>query len=373
MSDTRFATQLAAFDTSRPIEDSPTPPADWYMDQEFYQEEVSRVFETSWIPVGRLDQLAGEGDYFTGEIAGNPFVIARGDKGELNAMHNVCRHKGAIVAHQEDDSRHRCEFFQCPYHGWEYHLDGRLKKAPMLGPQATFNVAEYRLPPISVDSWGPFVFLDVDGPLGGESNPRDLKADIEPIRGPLETAGIDDLKFHKRYVYDLNCNWKVFVDNSLDGGYHVKYAHAGLAEGLEMDQFDTYIHDRSSIQICKTKGSDPRLGDQVIYAYLFPNFFINRYGNVMDTNTVMPLGVDRCRVIFDFYFDVEHLENWESRQQIRKSITSSHTIQQEDIEICESAQKGMKSISWRTGRYSSIFEKAVHAFHLLLHREMSAK
>jgi len=372
MSSSKFATLLRGFDPTRPIEESPTPPASWYVDPDFLDQEVATVFEKSWVPVGRVDQLENVGDYFTGEIVGNPFVVSRGDDGELHAVHNVCRHKGAIVAQQEDESRHNCEFFQCPYHGWQYHLDGRLKKAPMLGPQAEFDRGEYGLPTISVKTWGPFVFLDLDGPRGGEFNPRDLMADIDSIREPLERANFDQLKFYKRYAYDLKCNWKVFVDNSLDGGYHVKYAHAGLAQGLQLDEFKTHIFDRSSIQICDTKGSDTRLGDRVMYAYLYPNFFINRYGNMMDTNIVMPLGVDRCRIIFDFYFDVENMDTWEVRQQMLNSVMSSHAIQEEDIEICESAQHGMKSISWQTGRYSSILETAVHAFHVLLHRDLSS-
>jgi choline monooxygenase len=102
-----------------------------------------------------------------------------------------------------------------------------------------------------------------------------------------------------------------------------------------------------------------------MYAYLFPNFFINRYGNMMDTNTVLPLGVDRCCVIFDFYFDYDNLDEWESRKAIRQSLASSHTIQTEDIEICESAQRGMASMAWQHGRYSSVLERAVHAFHAL--------
>ncbi|MCA9187911.1 MAG: aromatic ring-hydroxylating dioxygenase subunit alpha, partial [Planctomycetales bacterium] len=349
-----------------------TPPGSWYTDPEFYQLEVARVFEKSWLPIGRIDQLAKPGDYITADIADNPIVVVRGDDGQPYGHHNVCRHKGAMLAEVEDDSRHRCAFFQCPYHGWEYQLDGRLRKAPMLGPQKNFDVSQYGLVPVSVDTWGPFVFVDLDGPIGGEGNPRVLHDDLAPIKGPLEDLGFEHLKFYKRFVYDMQCNWKVFADNSLDGGYHVKYAHEGLASGLDMEDFETHIFPRSSIQICNTTGDDARLGAKVMYAYLYPNFFINRYGNMMDTNIVMPVDVDRCRVIFDFYFDYDDMEAWESRRKIRQSVASSHSIQQEDIDICESAQRGMQSLAWRHGRYSSTLERAVHAFHVLLWHELSA-
>jgi len=361
---------LNEFDPDRPIESSTTPPFEWYTNPQFYQQEVKQVFQRCWIPVGRLDQVRNVGDYFTSDVAGNPIVVTRDKSQQLRAHHNVCRHKAAIVASEEDETQHRCEYFQCPYHGWEYHLDGRLKKAPMLGPQEEFDASDHGLKSVAVDTWGPSVFVDLDAHLGGANNPRSILEDVAPISGPLEELGFSDLKFYRRYTYDLNCNWKVFVDNSLDGGYHVAYAHEGLAQGLEMDRFETHIHERSSIQICDTTGGDKRLGDRVMYAYLFPNFFINRYGHMMDTNTVYPLGVDKCRVVFDFYFDYDDPESWESRKAMRNSISSSHTIQEEDIDICESAQRGMNSMASHTGRYSSTLERAVHAFHCLLSKEM---
>lgn len=366
----RFREALDGFDPSRGIEDSRTPPDTWYVDPKFFSEELEHIFKRSWIPVGRKDQVLKPGDYFAGELAGNPYVVNCDADGNLRAHHNVCRHKGAIVAQQEDDSAHSCTRFQCPYHGWEYGLDGKLLKAPMLGPQKRFQKERYGLAPISVNTWGPFVFIDLDGEFGGRSNPRDLEADVRPISEHLDLSSMHKLKFHRRYSYDLNCNWKVFVDNSLDGGYHVKYAHEGLASGLEMDKFETHIFDRTSIQICDTKGNDERLGEKVMYAYVFPNFFINRYGNMMDTNVVIPLAVDKCRVIFDFYFAYENMETWEARKKMRSSIASSHMIQQEDIDICESAHKGMSSMTWKYGRYSSTLEKAVYEFHRLLWHEL---
>jgi len=240
----------------------------------------------------------------------------------------------------------------------------------MIGPQKSFELKRYGLKPISVGTWGPFVFLDLDGPFGGEGNPRDLEKDVEHIAQYVDKSGFEGLKFYKRFAYEMDCNWKVFVDNSLDGGYHVKYAHVGLAEGLDLNAFETKVFNRSSIQICDAKGDDKRLGNKVMYAYLFPNLFINRYGSMMDVNIVEPLGVDKCRVIFDFYFDCENFELWESRKKIRRDIAKSHLIQQEDIDICNSVQRGMKSMTWKWGRYSSTLEVAAYDFHVQLWNEL---
>jgi choline monooxygenase len=354
------------WDPGRGIEDSSTPPRSWYTDPGFYEQEVARVFQRCWLPVGRLDQVEQRGQYFTGDIANNPYVVVRSaDDNKLYAHHNVCRHKGSIVAKQEGDAHVRCSFFQCPFHGWEYKHDGSLKKAPMLGKQHDFQQERFGLPPICVDTWGPLVFLDLDGPFGGLSNPRTLLGDVKELDDILAPTKWNDLKYFKRVVYEMTCNWKVFVDNALDGCYHCIYAHEQLAEHLNMDAFEVKVFNRSSVQTGPTKSVDPRLGQRVAYCFLYPNLFINRYGNMMETNIVEPLGVDRCRVIFDFYFDYENLEDWESRKRIREDIASTHIVQQQDIEICEAVQKGMQSMSYRKGRYSSLLERACYSFHVL--------
>ena len=350
------------FDPTLPIEAAPTPPSAWYTDPEFFALEKRQVFEKAWIVVGRTDQLPGPGCYFTGDLVGNPYIVLRDEDGNLRAMHNVCRHHAAVVA---QESGKACEL-TCPYHGWTYHLNGRLKKAPHMGRVENFNLEEFSLPQISVREWGPFILLDLDGPLGGENNPRHLETDIGQMIEPLERLGFEHMKWIHREVYTMNCNWKVFVDNSLDGGYHVSYAHEQLAEGLDFAGYRTELFERASIQICESNGTDARLGEEVAYAWLYPNFFINRYGRMMDTNLVFPLSVDRCQVVFDFYADYDDVDEWNAKRTIRKSISQSHVIQLEDIEICESSQRGLQSVSFDRGRYSSKLEQSVHAFHKIL-------
>ncbi len=354
------------FDPTLSVEAAPTPPALWYTDPGVLEAEKREVFQKAWIAVGRLDQLAEPGSYFTGELVGNPYVVLRDEAGELRAFHNVCRHHAAVVAQECGKARE----LVCPYHGWTYRLDGSLRKAPHMGKMEGFDVKEFGLPPISVDSWGPLVMLDLDGPAGGPNNPTDLAADVAPLAGPLDKLGFASMRWVERRTYTMDCNWKVFVDNSLDGGYHVAYAHERLAEGLSFGGYKTDIFERSSIQVCDSSGSDERLGEGVVYAWLYPNLFINRYGKMMDTNLVMPRGVDQCEVIFDFYVDEEDAEEWNAKRRIRKAIGESHVIQQEDIEICESTQRGLSSMSFKTGRYSSKLEQAVHAFHKMLYADL---
>lgn len=364
-----YIKEIRRFDALLPIEAAVPPPSTWYTEQEIYDVELREVFEKCWIPVGRLDQVKNVGDYFTGDIVGNPYVVVRGEGGVLEAFHNVCRHKGAEIALKSGN----CSQFVCPYHGWTYSLGGCLKKAPHLGAQESFKIEREGLKRIAIDTWGPFIFLDLDAYWGGGNRTRELRKDIAEIAPPLEAVGLSNLKWVARKTFDMQCNWKVFVENSLDGGYHVDYAHESLAKGLEFSGYKTEIFERSSIQTCGTQGTDKRLGDQVMYAWLFPNFFVNRYGKMMDTNIVIPTSPNSCQVIFDFYFDYENLNEWSVKKEMAVAIKHSEGVQEEDITVCESTQRGMRSMSFQHGRYSSKMEKAVHAFHVLLSRELEKR
>jgi choline monooxygenase len=98
---------------------------------------------------------------------------------------------------------------------------------------------------------------------------------------------------------------------------------------------------------------------------------INLYQGVMDTNLVLPLGPDRCRVLFDFYF--ENVEGAAARRFNAESIAVGHQIQQEDVDICEDVQRGLASRAFDTGRYSVRREAGVHQFHRLLAQKLGSK
>src|SRR5262249_35641219 len=139
----------------------------------------------------------------------------------------------------------------------------------------------------------------------GESPPP-LADWLAPL--PAEMGALDGLSFLERREYTLDCNWKVFVDNYLDGGYHVNSVHPTLGSVLEDSEYRTEGFERTSLQSSPLRASDDaaasatRKGDRARYAWAFPNAMINLYAGVMDTNVVLPLGPERCRVLIDFYF-----------------------------------------------------------------------
>ncbi|KAF5206858.1 Choline monooxygenase protein [Thalictrum thalictroides] len=350
------------------IEEAETPPRSWYTDPSFHHLELNRVFYRGWQAVGFTEQIKNRHDFFTGRLGSVQYVVCRDAIGKVHAFHNVCRHHASLLA--SGSGQKSC--FVCPYHGWTYGLDGKLLKATRISEIQNFNVNEFGLVPVQVAIWGPFILINIDKDTQPQQQARSKIVEDEWLgtcSELLRTNGIDSsLSFVCRSEYTIDCNWKVFCDNYLDGGYHVPYAHTGLASGLKLESYSTTMFEKVSVQICEggsreNEGIYDRLGSKAIYAFIYPNFMINRYGPWMDTNLVLPLGPNKCQVIFDYFLEPSLKDD---KAFIEKSLEDSEKVQIEDIALCEGVQKGLESPAYCTGRYAPTVEKAMHHFHCLL-------
>lgn len=344
------------FDPTLPLERAHTIPNTWYFDPARAERERAAVF-AGWQAVGRLDQVPGPGSFFTADIAGEPVAVLRDGDGTLRAFHNVCRHRAAPVLCEPCGTAAK---LRCRYHGWTYDLTGRLRGAPEFEGVADFDRADFGLTPMAVDAWGPTVWVHPAAPH------RPLSTVLAPLPERTMTR-IANLRWQARRSYDLACNWKVYVDNYLDGGYHINYVHPGLAGALDYSQYRTELFDHGNVQISPLKQADDaavssvRTGDVAMYWWIFPNFMVNLYSGVMDTNLVLPLGPESCRVIFDFYF-----AEGTDAAFVDQSVAVAEQVQQEDIAICEDVQRGLHSRSFSTGRFSVKRENGGYQFHQLL-------
>ncbi|CAN6206794.1 unnamed protein product [Urochloa humidicola] len=350
---------VAEFEPAVPLEAAVTPPSGWYTDADFLQLELDRVFLRGWQAVGHIWQVKNPNDFFTGRLGNVEFVICRDANGNLHAFHNVCRHHASLLAC--GSGQKTC--FQCPYHGWTYGLDGTLLKATRISGIKNFNKTDFGLVPIKVATWGPFVLARFDNE-STEGDAGDVVGDewLGSASELLSTDGIDTSLPHIcRREYIINCNWKVFCDNYLDGGYHVPYAHGALASGLQLQSYETLTYERVSVQRCESAPSESddfeRLGTKALYAFVYPNFMINRYGPWMDTNLAVPLGSTKCK---------------DDQNFIERSLKDSEQVQIEDIALCEGVQRGLESPAYSVGRYAPSVEMAMHHFHCLLHANLSS-
>jgi len=352
---------LASYDDRAPLERAATIPAAWYTHPGIASLERQNVFGANWQVVARAEQLQAPGQFVTTELAGEPLVLVRDGDNQLRAFYNVCRHHAAAVATEEQgDTR----LFRCPYHGWSYGLDGSLKGAPEFEGVCNFDRSQNGLVPVRAEAWEQFVFVN----LAPDGQP--LPGFLGGLVSRVAALNVSSLHFFERRSYTLNCNWKVFVDNYLDGGYHVPHLHKALNSVLDYKQYTIENEDRYCLQSSPMVVSDEdanvavtRTGDRAWYFWQYPNFMINLYSGYMDTNLVLPDGIDRCKVIFDFYFD-DVSEGATERN--RQSIAVGERVNDEDVGICEAVQRGLHSRAYKAGRLSVRREAGEHLFHRLL-------
>lgn len=362
---TSLEQELARFRGEQPIERAETPPSSWYVRPDFLSRETERVLLEQWQPVARVEQLGAVGDFVSGTFLDQPYVITRAEDGQLRAFYNVCRHHAALVASGEGCTQQ----LVCPYHGWTYALDGRLRRAPRLGAVTEFQRENYGLKPLTLDVWGPWVWIYFG------SSPTPLSQQLGQLASRVDPASLAALRFVTRRSYTIECNWKVYVDNYLDGGYHVEVAHPGLASQLDLNAYRTEIIPPLVLQTCQAGSSGDestdfaeRLGEGAVYAWLYPNWMFNRYGPVLDTNWVIPTGPEQCETIFEYFFAPECDEEF-----VERSLQASHQVQLEDILICESVQRGLRSRGYDKGRYAPTLEGGEFAFHNWLARDLAAE
>jgi choline monooxygenase len=350
---------LGLYDQEAPLEQAYTIPAAWYVDERIGRLEREQVFGSNWIAVGRTDQAAAAGQFFTIDLAGEPLIVVRGADQKLRAFYNVCRHHAAAVATAPCGV---AQHLRCPYHGWTYGLDGSLKGTPEFAGVCNFDRADNGLVPVQVGVWESFIFVNL-----AEEPPalQDFLGDL-----PERLAPLGALSFFTRKSYTLACNWKVYVDNYLDGGYHIPHLHKGLNSVLDYTEYtiENGMHYalQSSPMVASqdTSVARTRTGERAYYYWLYPNFMINLYEGVMDTNLVLPLGEEKCVVVFDFYFAGS------SPEHNAESVAVSDRVQAEDVDICESVQRGLHSRAYGAGRLSVRRETGEHLFHRLLAHDL---
>ena len=225
-------------------------PAPLYTNPDVMVRERHDVFARSWQLVAHAAQLREPGDHVIVEIAGVPLVLVRGDDHVLRALHNVCRHRAGPLA--TCDGR-GMRALRCKYHGWTYRLDGQLRSAPEMDDCADFNVEDIRLPQGRIAEWNGLVFAALDPPV-------ELADVLAGIDTRIDDSSVRDYAFSHRIGYDIACNWKVYVDNYLEG-YHLPHVHPGLNRMLDYRSYVTELADWYSLQHSPLESSGALYGN----------------------------------------------------------------------------------------------------------------
>ncbi|MFC4063371.1 aromatic ring-hydroxylating oxygenase subunit alpha [Actinoplanes subglobosus] len=339
-----------------------------YVDPRWLDVDQKAIFARTWQWVCHVEKLRAPGSYVATTVAGAPIAVVRDRSGRLRAFYNVCKHR----AHELLSGSGVTGTIVCPYHAWVYDLDGSLRRARQTDRMPGFDRAEICLDRIAVEEFGGFVYVNLDGsaaPLAQQA--PDLLAEIE--RWAPDVAG---LTFAKRLTYDVKSNWKNVIDNFLEC-YHCHIAHREFVALVDMDTYEVQTHGIWSSHFAEAGKQENSAYDvsgasvtQHAVWWLWPNTCLLRYpgrGNFM-VFQVIPDGPDRTLETWDFFFETAELEGAET-EAVRYI---DEVLQQQDIAIVESVQRGMATPAFDQGRIvydpdgSGLSEHGVHHFHGLV-------
>ena len=349
-----------------------TLPASWYTDPDVLALEHERIFRRSWQYVGRADQVAKAGDYFSCRAGDVPLVVLRDREGALRAFVNVCRHR----AHEVVQGAGTRSSLQCPYHAWTYGLDGSLRAAPRSEEEPGFDKSELGLLPAQVDTWGPFVFAnpDPDAPPLAET--------LGELPAIVASGGVDlgALRFRERSAWEVAANWKVVVENFLEC-YHCPVAHPSFSRVVDVDP-DAYrleVHGRFVSQFGPVRaGAVEGNGKQLPYEprgeaaegqfhFLWPNFGLNIMPGRANVSAgpVLPAGPERTARFLDYFFAEDVPE-----EVAAAMISFDDEVGREDAVLVESVQRGLRSGMVERGRLLRPSERLIEHFQALVHRAL---
>ena len=315
----------------------PTVPWSWYSDPAILAREMERIFHCAWQYVGHLGELQGPGSYFASATGPVPIVITLDGDGALRGFVNICRHRGAIVA----TAAGKRGTIQCPYHAWTYGLDGCLRAAPRGGEDPAFDANRMGLIPVSVGTWGPFVFANRDPQAEPLSNALGDLPEVVAEHG----LDVDSLRFNRRSRYEIRANWKIALENYLEC-YHCPVSHPGLVEviderrlelqagGLRTSQFAP-VHPRS------LESGGPIDGHGELAASQFHLWFPNLKFNVLpgrpnlSIGPLWPTSPVTCAGYLDYWFTDAVDQEW-----IDRLFALDDQIGAEDTSLVETAQRG---------------------------------
>ena len=207
-------------------------PVSRYTSREFLEQEYKHVWSKVWQMAGRLERIRNVGDYFLYEIGDLSLIIIRTSGDDVQALHNFCVHRGRkLVTHDG-----RTEGFRCPFHAWEYEIDGKHKNVPCKWDFAHLSDEELSLRTAKVDFWGGFVFVNFDPDCVS------LKEYMGEFWTHFDAFPLDDTYTYIHLKKKLPCNWKAGIE-AFSEGYHTIATHPQLLPFLadEHSQYDNYV------------------------------------------------------------------------------------------------------------------------------------
>lgn len=329
-----------------------TLPYDKYVNSAVFEREKKKIFQNSWILAGHTSQVEKFGDFFTFNIANQSIIISRDQNNQLNAFYNVCPHRGAKVEKREQGNK---KVFMCSYHGWTFHLDGKLNKAPNFKTNELGNHS--CMTQVKIEVFQSLIFIN----LNPEAKPM-----IETYSEFMESLGkyefLNSLKRVRVTQRVIDANWKAVVDNYLECD-HCKIAHPEFSKTFDMENYHIDLHDKFSCQYSElTNKEKEEKKEGANFYWVWPNLMVSIYpgedGN-MTISQILPLSPDKSLAIYSYYFKSDELS--EDQKELIRFVDQ---VRSEDFDLVESLQKSFNTSAFKHGIYSPT-EYAIKYFHNL--------
>lgn len=336
-----------------------TLPSKFYTSEKRFR-KLLKAFKTSW-------QFVGSSQEFTTAISPlkdlekvlNEPLIRVQDGESTQLLSNVCTHRGMILCQEHSDAK----TIQCPYHGRTFNRDGSLKHMPGFEEAVDFPSISDHLQSFELHTWNGFEFASM--------NPNvHLEEVLRPVQERLGWF-FSDLKYDpaRDRDWEIDANWMLYVDNYLEG-FHIPFVHPELNEALDKNGYSTECFEHGVLQIGTAQDGDVCFEiphDSIDYGkniaayywWIFPNLMLNVYPWGISVNIVIPTGVDSTSVLFRSYVKRPDLLDKGAGAALDK-------VELQDQFVVENCMKGLRSESYKRGRYSPSHEQGVHHFHRII-------
>lgn len=316
-----------------------------------YELEKSQHLTKSWIFFGLMERFQNPGDTLVESIMGASVIVRRGRDGVLRAFHNICRHRGGPLAWE---GTQHCDVLRCRYHGWIYSEDGTLARTPGFYGNSKLGLpaGDYSLYPISVESWGQFIFINFD------TAARPLLECMGELPLLCSEVKLDRLVTHSRKRFLFSCNWKLYVENWLES-YHIPWLHKSLSRDVRVADYKVRVGDRVVVHTAP-QGRNGAVYDGLWIWLPFTTGW-NFYPGGLSVERFLP--VDECTTQIDYTF----LFNEETpRNTIHSTLKMCDQVTEEDGRVCEASHVNLRQGLFSWGPLSPVHEVGIEFFHSLL-------
>jgi choline monooxygenase len=361
-----MSTIIDGVDLARPAPGRVLPPGA-FTSPAVYALELERVFARSWVHVADLPSLRAPGDFVTASVGTTPVVAVRGHDGAVRVFLNACRHRGATVAEGQGNCGRQ---LRCPYHAWSYGTDGRLIGVPERHEFAGTDLSEMHLVAVRSATLGPMVFACLDA----------AAPPFEEWAGELVSAvarvHADAMEPAFEFTYEVAVNWKVYVENGLEG-YHVPIVHDFLNDLVStkdaehfFETWGSYTHAKIKPEFLEAFPRPAHLSEAdastIRFGNLFPNLIPVLHPSEFSYLRIDPLGPERIRLVarsFDPGGEFVGMRDFRAESFDRTN--------RQDIAAVERVQRGLAARGLPAGVHASFLECRIGHFEAMVSRALT--